>query len=545
MNAPAQTAVRLGDEPLRQKLIAEGVPPLAARVLAARNISGRGDIAPKLAELPPPDFLPDIEKFCDLTAAAIGGQKKICVVGDYDADGMCATALAVECLRAMDADVVWRIPDRIRHGYGLHAQIVEEAAADGAALLLTVDNGVSANTAAARAKALGMTVCVTDHHLPPSELPAADCIVNPQLAKTAEGKNLSGVGVAFYAMAALRRRLGANIKMENFLDLVALGTIADCMPMDKLNRTLVGGGLARLRAAPRPGIAALAAEAGRSMKNTGCRDVSHFFAPRINAAGRFCRAEIAVECLLAKTGEAARKPAAEMATLNKDRKKMVAEIMRETEAMNISPPAAVLFDKNWTPGVLGIVAGNVAETHGCPAVVFCRCGDMWRGSGRAPAGWDLYALARAAAAQCGENAVPRFGGHRRAIGVSVRDEESLKAFAAAFTEECRHTVLQDSYCWEVDDLPPPEEVTAESVGYLEKIVWGEEFPRPLFVGDFKISEQRGLNGGHVRMRLGGGGWALPAIAFNRESVGDSERAIFSLSVDKYTGKAAAIVETFL
>ena len=540
----AQFTVRPGDESLRQKLLADGLPPLAARVLAARKISGSEDIAPGLAVLPPPDFLPEIENFCGLLAAAVKQRQPICVVGDYDADGMCATALAVECLREMNAEVSWRIPDRLRHGYGLHEQIAEEAAAAGAKVLLTVDNGVSANAAVARAKALGMTVCITDHHLPPEELPAADCIVNPMLANPAAGKNLSGVGVAFYALAALRRRLDAPVKMNRFLDLVAVGTIADCMPMDKLNRILVGGGLAQLRAARRPGTAALAAEAGRGMEEINCRDVSHFFAPRINAAGRFGRAELAVECLLAKDTPAARKTASVMAELNLKRKEEVASILQETGEMEIAPPAAVLFGEHWRPGVLGIVAGNIADLYECPAVIFCLCGDFWRGSGRAPPGWDLHALAAAAAARCKNDSVPRFGGHRRAIGVSVC-KTAADAFAAAFTEECRLAAPHTAHCREIDALPPPAEITPGAVDYLEQIVWGEEFPRPLFAGDFKISGQRKLNGGHMRARLTGGGWALPAFAFNRESLDNAGCAVFSLSKDRYTGEAAAVIETVL
>lgn len=538
-----QFAVRPASEPLRQKLLAEGLPPLAARVLSARNISGREDVAPKLAALPFPEFLPDIQKFCETAAEIIAKKQKICVVGDYDADGMCATALSVQCLRLMNADVIWRIPDRFRHGYGLHEQIAEEAAKSGAKMLLTVDNGVSANAAAARAKTLGMTVCITDHHLPPPELPDAACIINPMLAQNETGKNLSGTGVAFYAMAALRRHIGADIKLAGFLDLVALGTVADCMPMDKLNRTLVGNGLRILRAARRPGTAAMAA-APKTPRNTagiGIRDISHFFAPRINAAGRFGRAELAVECLLAQNAAAARQAAAEMEELNNRRKGEVEKIMQQIGGMNITPPA-VLFDENWAPGVLGIVAGNICDLYRRPAVIFCRHEELWRGSGRAPPGWDLHALAAAAAKRCGKDTVPRFGGHRRAVGISVRDPE---AFREAFVEECRKAAPEISTLREVDALPPPEEITKEGVEYLEGVVWGGEFPRPLFAGDFKIVWQRKMGGGHVRMELDGGGWTLPALAFNRESVGEPVRAVFSLCRDKFNGKASAVIEELL
>ncbi len=533
--------VRCGDDALRKKLQDEGLPPLAARVLAARDISGRGDIVPPLAELPPPEFLPDIEKFCELLAAAVQKRQKICVVGDYDADGMCAAALATECLRGMSADVAWRIPKRMQHGYGLHSEIVRSAEARGAKLLITVDNGVSAHDAVVCAKSLGMTVCITDHHLPSDELPPADCIVNPHLGKNGEGKNLSGAGVAFYAMAALRRKLGAPFKMNRVLDLAALGGIADCMPMDKLNRTLIGGGLAHLRAARRPGPAALAMEAKIRPARISCRDISHTIAPRINAAGRFDRAELAVEALLTEDHRAAHKMALQMNTLNRKRKETVDDIMRQTAAMKPGPPAAVVYDKEWPHGVLGIVAGRLADLHQCPALVFSQWNGLWRGSGRAPDGWDLHALVSAAAQNCGDGAAD-FGGHKRAVGLSVGDVEQ---FSAAFTEECAKTAPDGARRWEVDELPPPEEVTPESVECLDTFVWGESFPRPLFAGDFSISEVRPLNNGTWKLKLTGGGWSLPAITFGREPKTEDVFAIFSLCKDHFTGRASAVVEEML
>ena len=532
--------VRPGDETLRRSLCRAGMPPLAARVLAARKIAGKNDIVPLLATLPPPDFLTGVEKLCDLLAAAIEQRQSICVVGDYDADGISATALAVGCLRRLGATVTWRIPDRQRHGYGLHEEIVEEAAAAGTEVLLTVDNGISAHAPVARAKELGLRVCITDHHLPPPSLPAADCIVNPRLPPTPNiGENLAGVGVVFYVMAVLRRRLGANIAMEDYLDLVAVGSIADCVPLDSVNRSLVGGGLARLRGGGgRPGLKAMAALQKFNMANLTCRDLSHFFAPRINAAGRLNQAPLAVECLLADEPEKARPLAEKLAVLNERRQKIVAHAMTDIAAMNPSPPAVVLHHPEWQPGVVGIIAGRLADLHNCPAIIFARCDSVWRGSGRAPAAWDLHRLVGAAAQQCGE--VIRFGGHRRAVGVTVKE---IAPFAHAFGECCRDAGVGETPQWQVDAMPPPAEFTAEAVDCLQRLVWGEAFPPPLFAGFFSISGQKRLGTGHMRLQLNGGDLRLPAIAFNRrETAAAKSGAIFSLGRDRYTGAVTALIE---
>lgn len=530
--------MRQSNETLRHALCRQGLPPLAARVLAAREITGYDDIVPRLSTLPSPDFLPDGEKLCDLLAAAIARRQKICVVGDYDADGISATVLAVACLRRLGAVVTWRIPDRQRHGYGLHEEIVREAAAANTAVLLTVDNGISAHAPVALGKTLGLSVCITDHHLPPPALPAADCIVNPRLPPTPNiGENLAGVGVIFYAMAMLRKRLRAAIKMEDYLDLVALGSIADCVPLDALNRSLVGGGLMRLRGGGRPGLNAMAALKKLNMAAITCRDLSHFFAPHINAAGRFNQAALAVECLLADNVKTAREAAEKLTVLNSRRQTIVTEIMAATEAMNPQPPAVVLHHKEWPSGVVGIIAGRLSDLHNCPALVFAYCNGAWRGSGRAPAGWDLHRLVEQAATQCGE--VLRFGGHRRAVGVTVKE---IAPFARAFDECCRRSPIGDSPRWFVDEMPPPEELTTEAVAYLDRLVWGEAFARPLFAGFFTVSNKKPVGAGHMRLQLNDGNLRLPAIAFNCPAVATQSEAVFSLGCDRYTGKVTALIE---
>ena len=530
-------AVHRTCETLRNQLCDEGLPPLVARILSARNINTAADAAPPLATLPPPQFLPDIEKICDILADTIKNQCKICVIGDYDADGICATALATQCLEAMGATVIWKIPGRVRHGYGLHPEIVDQAAAADAAVLLTVDNGISANIAVQHAKSCNMTVCVTDHHLPPKTLPPADCIVNPQLANNNIGVNLAGVGVAFYVLAALRRRFSIPFRMSQFLDLVAVGTVADCVPMDVINRTLVGAGIEQLNTGARLGLSALTIAAGRRVN---CRTISHFIAPRINAAGRFDRADLAVECMLAVNRKIANKKSAALFQLNEKRKTLVDKIMTEIDSLPPQPAAIVLADKSWLPGVAGIIAGKLAEKYHCPTIIFTHCNNVWRGSGRTPPEYNLHELVAIAARDI--TTVLGFGGHRRAIGITVQE---VAPFKNAFYAVCEQTDIEDLPLWQVDKIPPMSEITPQAVTYLENMVWGESFVRPLFVGDFNISDIRPMGQTHLRMRINGDGLDLPAIAFNRQSLGNRAEAVFSLTTDYYTHQITAVIESVI
>ena len=535
--------VRRGCDSLRRKLQEEGLPPLVARVLSARNVSAARDVVPPLSSLPPPSALPGMESLCDILADAIRNEKTICVVGDYDADGMCATALAVDGLRQLGAKTEWRIPGRLRHGYGLHKEIAEDAFAAGASVLLTVDNGVSAVDAVARAKELGMKVCVTDHHLPPPILPEADCIVNPRLgADDSAMANITGAGVAFYAVAALRRRLDSPMEMNRFLDLVAAGTIADCAPMDATNRALVGGGLLQIRrGAARPGIAAIARTGRPDLANFSCRDISHSVAPRINAAGRLDESEVAMRCLLAENKRQASRAAAQLSEMNDRRKEIVGEMMAQIVAPLPSAESIVESNPECPPGVTGLVAGRLADLYGRPAVAFAKVNDVWRGSGRTPPGRNLYQLVKRAAKAGG---VVAFGGHRQAVGVTVREVEP---FARAFEKCCRSDKSENGELShrEVDETPPSSEITKEAVECLNAMVWGEGFARPMFAGAFSVSAKRTIGREHSAMRLRGEGLDLPALAFFRREIADEIIATFSLSVDSYTHRPTAVIETVL
>jgi single-stranded-DNA-specific exonuclease len=499
-----------------------------------------------LQTLPTPDFLPNIERFCDLMSTAVKNKQPICVVGDYDADGMSATALAVKCLQRMNATVSWTIPERQTHGYGLHPAIVESEAANGSQILLTVDNGINANRAIARAKELGLTVCVTDHHLPGDELPPADCLVNPRLGENHAGQNLAGVGVAFYAMAALRRHLGFDFDMSSYLDLVALGTVADCVKLDAINRALVGGGLARLRTGQvSPPLAALSVYTRSPRHDINCRDISFRLAPRLNAAGRFDKAALGVRFLLANDMTQARRLAAQLDTLNNRRIALMSNTMAEASALldEHLPAGIVVARDNWLPGVLGLIAGQLCEKHHRPALAFSPHEGYWRGSGRAPKGWQLHNLIKKIATEGG--VIPgRFGGHAEAVGVTV---ENIEKFADVFTRACEEEEMNSrASAWDVDAVPPPEEVTMQAVSDLQKLVWGEGFPPPRFAGEFDISQQRPLKGGHLQLQLQQGNWRLPAICFNRtQLVGNKIAMVFSLVNDRYTSQVSGIIEIIL
>ena len=536
--------VRRGCEDMRQKLCATGFSPLVARVMAARDITDDKDAAPPLRNLPPPDFLPDINRLCDLLAEAIAAQHRICVVGDYDADGMSATALAVDCLQQLGAVVSWTIPDRQQHGYGLHSDIVEREAAANTKVLLTVDNGISAVQAVARAKELGLIVCITDHHLPDKKsLPPADCIVNPQLSDNTAGKCLAGVGVIFYVMAALRRHLGKELDLRCYLDLVALGTVADCVPLNTINRALVSGGLAQMRQGKgRPGLMMLANCLRGRIKNITCRDLAFRLAPRINAAGRFNEAEQGVLCLLAKEPSEARQLAAKLDRFNSRRIDLMKNLLQAAQAQitDSLSPGLVVADKDWPCGMLGLLAGQLCDMHNRPTLVFGWQNGAWRGSGRAPKGWHLHKLI--STLDTAGNTL-RFGGHAGAVGLTVAD---VDIFTAAFMRACdAAAVNQDEALWVVDAMPPVEEITPAAVEELNSMVWGMGFPSPQFADNFWVAEQRPLNGGHLRLVLFNDTFRLPAIYYNNTVIKDSVTAVLSLTNDPYTSKVSGIVEAIL
>ncbi len=552
MNRPRLRRRPSGDpDALPQQL-----PPVLRRVLAARGV-GAEALALELKDLMPPQALLGIDTAAELLADAIAQQRAIVVAGDYDADGATGTALAVLGLRALGAATVhYVVPDRFRMGYGLSPALAELAAATGADVLVTVDNGISSLVGVAHARALGLQVVVTDHHLAGVALPAADAIVNPNQPGCAfPSKHLAGVGVMFYVLLALRACLrargafsaGAEPNLSEFLDLVAVGTVADVVRLDHNNRVLVEQGLRRIRAGrARPGIEALLQVAGREPARLSAQDLGFVLGPRINAAGRLDDIRTGIECLIAPDMSTAMPLARALDQFNRSRREIEAqmsedalELLADDESVGVS-----LFQEDWHEGVVGIVAGRIKERLHRPVFAFARAQEagMLKGSGRSIPGLHLRDVLVAIDAQA-PGLIERFGGHAMAAGLSLR-EAALAEFRQRFDQTCRQLLDADSlqHCLDTDGELAASELSLETARMLESAgPWGQGFPEPLFEGDFEVVESRpvGADGAHIKYRLRAGNQTLPAIDFNgaeRQVSRGRVRLAYVAAVNRYQGR---------
>jgi single-stranded-DNA-specific exonuclease len=516
-----------------------GLHPVLRRVLAARQVSA-AQLEPQLARMIPVSSLPGVLAAAERLAAACARGERVLVIGDFDVDGATATALSMTCLRAFGFTAPeFLVPDRFRYGYGLSPAIAELAASRKPALLMTVDNGITSLEGVRRARELGMEVLVTDHHLPGPAVPDEALIVNPNLPGSAFGSPaLCGVGVAFYLMAATGRRLAeqgliaaaaARDAVTDCLDLVALGTVADLVPLDFNNRILVAEGLRRMRAGrTRPGIGALFAVAGREMQVARSADLGFAIAPRLNAAGRLEDMTIGIDCLLAGDAATARALAARLDRLNVERRALQQQMEAEAEALlvgldsRIGPAdaAVCLFDESWHPGIVGLVANRLRELTGCPAIAFARCPEtgMLRGSARSVDGLHVRdAMAEALAAMAGEPV--RFGGHAMAAGLTLPEDALPRfrpAFAAAVARQ-RGLVGSDDCLW-TDGTLAAQDLQLDLAETLAAAgPWGQGFPEPLFDNVFRLCEQRVIGEKHLRLRVQhpDGGQLVDAVAFNQ------------------------------
>ncbi|WP_414648060.1 single-stranded-DNA-specific exonuclease RecJ [Castellaniella sp.] len=510
-----------------------GLHPVLRRVYAGRGIASAESLSLELNTLLPPGLL-GIERAASLLADAIIDGKRIVVAGDYDADGATGTALAVLGLRALGAAAVdYVVPNRFTMGYGLSPALAAAAVARGADVLITVDNGIASVSGVAAARAAGLTVIVTDHHLAPPELPAADAIVNPNQPGCAfPSKNLAGVGVMFYTLGAvravLRERGGCNARDEpnlaGFLDLVALGTVADLVRLDHNNRVLVAQGLARIRAGRcRPGLLALLEAAGCNRERLSAQDLGFVLGPRLNAAGRLDDMRIGIECLLAPDPETARPLAAQLDELNRSRRQIEQQMRDEALAALPETGDAVglcVFDDSWHEGVVGLVASRVRERTHRPTIAFAPAADagMLKGSGRSIRGLHLRDVLAAVDAHH-PALIERFGGHAMAAGLSLA-RDHLDAFRSAFDEHCRAVLSAGDMeaVVETDGELAAEELQLETAQALEQAgPWGQGFPEPLFEGRFAVlsAQPVGADGRHVRYRLRqASGQPLVAIHFD-------------------------------
>jgi len=535
---------------------------LLSRLYRSRGVSSANGCALPLGALHPFESLEDIQTAANLLASCVRDSRSILVVGDYDADGATGSAVAVRGLRAMGASKVsYLVPSRFAFGYGLSPAVVDAAVPLGPDLIVTVDNGISSVNGVQRANELGIPVIVTDHHLPGDELPAAAAIVNPN--RPGDGfpsKCIAGVGVVFYLLAALRARLrelewfGPRRPAPNlaeYLDLVALGTVADVVNLDQNNRILVEQGLRRIRAGRcSPGIRALLTVAGRDPAQVTAQDLGFAAGPRLNAAGRLTEMSLGVECLLTDDRDSAMSMARELDGLNERRREIEGEMKEQAEAVLDDltldstglPTALCLFEAGWHQGVIGILAARIRERYHRPVIAFAEADDgMLRGSARSIDGLHIRDLIDAVDKRR-PGLIERFGGHAMAAGLSLR-ADALDAFRETLVAEARR---------ELGDAPPVRELVSdgelptraldlETAELLHRAgPWGKGFPEPLFDGEFQVLDRRIVGERHLKLRLRpAGGESIDAIGFRlgelAASVSDQARLAYRLDVNNYRG----------
>lgn len=513
------------------------LPPLLTRLYAARGVQSAAELDKALARLIPWRQLLGIDAAVALLVAALEQRQRILIVGDFDADGATASSVGVLALRMLGAaQVDYLVPNRFEYGYGLTPEIVAVALQKQPELLITVDNGISSIDGVAAAKAAGLKVLVTDHHLPGHELPAADAIVNPnQPGCSFPSKALAGVGVIFYVLLALRARLReldwfarrgiVEPNLAELLDLVALGSVADVVPLDANNRILVHQGLARIRAGrARPGLRALLEVAGRDHRRITSTDLGFILGPRLNAAGRLDDMSLGIECLLCEDEALARDMAQQLDQLNHDRKAIEQGMQREALAqlkdlkVEELPFGLCLFDADWHQGVIGILASRLKERYHRPTIAFADAGDgVLKGSARSIPGFHIRDALDAVAARH-PGLISKFGGHAMAAGLSL-PQENFGAFAAAFDAEARRQLVEDDLAGRLltDGALSAEEFRLDLAQQLRHAgPWGQHFPEPLFHGVFEIVQQRIVGERHLKLVLKSecGRAQLDAIAFN-------------------------------
>jgi single-stranded-DNA-specific exonuclease len=549
---------------VEQRLVAAGIEPLLARLYAARGITEADQLERRTQALARPDGLLGVPGAVEVLGGAVAAGERICIVGDFDCDGATSTALAVSVLEQLGADVTYVIPDRFRFGYGLTPGIVAEAADSLAPdVLMTVDNGISSADGIAEAHHRGLRVVVTDHHLPPSVLPPADSIVNPnQPGCPFPSKAAAGVGVVFYVLAALRAHLRDSGWLEReglpepnlnaALDLVAVGTVADVVPLDHNNRILVHQGLRRIRdGRARPGIAALVGASGRQAEHLEAADLGFVVGPRLNAAGRLEDMSLGIRCLLATERDEADELAAELDALNRQRRSLEADMHDDAvEALADDPSLAerhgvCLYREDWHQGVVGLVASRIKDRIHRPVIAFAPGEDGGlKGSGRSVPGVHIRDVLDYVATTH-EGLLTRFGGHAMAAGLSL-DPAHLTAFERAFDEGVRELAAPEALVPRLEtdgELDPRELTLAQAEQLARGGPWGTGFPAPLFQGRFRVTRRQVVGERHLKLGVvpEGGNAELEAIHFRGAPDGvapelDEVALAYRLDVNVFRGQ---------
>lgn len=542
-----------------QQLEQQGVHPLLARLFAARGVRSAKEIQFRWAHMLSPARLYDNQRAAALLADAIEEQRRILIVADYDCDGATACAVGLRALNEMGADVDFLVPDRFKTGYGLSPAIIELALQHPNGkpdLIVTVDNGIASIAGVQAAKEVGIEVIITDHHLPADSLPEAAAIVNPSHPNcNFPSKNLAGVGVIFYLMLALRAEMRARgafdsssqPRLEELADLVALGTVADVVPLDFNNRILVGQGLRQIRAQnTNPGIRALFQIAGRDPERANCFDLGFAVGPRINAAGRLADMSLGIHCLCSDDYEQALAMANELDAINRQRRSIEQQMHEEAllaveQQTALRPQATVcVYEADWHEGVVGLVAGRLKEKYWRPTVAFARsdAGEL-KGSARSIPDVHMRDTLDLISKRHPE-LINKFGGHAMAAGLSI-DADKLDAFAQAFEQ----AVIEFTGKTEFDPVIETDHslelayCTLDTAQALQRFVWGTGFPAPIFQDQFQVVNQRVLKDKHLKLSLAREGQHFEAIWFNQpEPVGEQVELAYRLDENHWNGRSS-------
>lgn len=548
--------IRRFDRNVVQALTNRGFPEPLARALAARHVTSPSDLDYEFKEMLSPWDLKNCREAGEAIADAIWKQKKIVIIGDYDCDGATAVSVGILGLQALGAfNVSYLIPDRDKDGYGLSPQLVDRAAAAGAELIITVDNGISSVAAVEHAKTLGIEAVVTDHHLPGDEIPDT-LVVNPnQRGDTFPSKSLAGVGVIFYVLIAVRSALrakgaypnGKQPNLQHLIDLVALGTVADVVPLDRNNRILVSKGLDSIRAGKmQPGVSALLSIAGKNAHRISANDLGYILGPRINAAGRLDSINKGVECLTSYDYNTALFYAKELDQINAERRNrevsMQSDAILSLQTISVDDSnSIVLKGDDWHAGIIGLVASRIKEQTYRPVIAFAPSEEngehVLKGSGRSIPGIHLRdALDRVSKLSPG--LILKFGGHAMAAGLTIRKDafdEFKELFARAVKE------LSDPEMFELNIVTDGElrasDFNIELVEAIRKHVWGQAFPEPLFANQFKVLSQRVLKDQHLKLSLEVDGREIQAIWFrHKRELPPTVRLAYKLDINDFRGR---------
>lgn len=536
-------------------LTTAGYLPPVARALSARGIRSPEDLNEAWSGMLPPNLLTGIDRAAERLLAARNRGERVTIVADYDCDGATACAVGIRGLSALGLSVDYFVPDRVRHGYGLTAAIVDLLAArpNPPQVILTVDNGISSADAVRHAATLGIDVVITDHHLPADETPPAVAIVNPnQRGCGFPSKSLAGVGVIFYVLLALRARLrdeGAftaqtQPRLNELVDLVALGTVADVVKLDKNNRILVSQGLKRIREGrTHPGIAALFNVARCSMGNASARDFGFRIGPRINAAGRLATMEYGIECLLTDDPDRARHYAEALNQINQERRELEEEMQHAADlavaAADIEHVHALsLLDDSFNEGVVGLVASRIKEKVHRPTVAFARTAEgELKGSGRSIPGIHLRDMLDLVS-KTEPGLILRFGGHAMAAGLTIQEKDYdrfARAFEAVVAEHADPAVFERNVL--IDGGLAPDEISERLCQTLEHGIWGQGFEAPLFANDFRVVRQTVLKDAHLKLSLELGGQRFEGIFFRRNApLLTASRLAYRPTINEFNGR---------